>query len=724
MDEAQHVLRLPQFVPRNHYVLRHAHLLLLCDTGPHLGHGSTRPERSTARQAVTAADAQGEPRRSRLRVPRVNDVERHRMARRHSTPQDFQLVGMSSDPTPGDPDLILEITTRYRDIGDAAEKALNILKRDGSISRGRGETIAALQKKIGDDLPDKLRKTATSYHDAAQAYADYAPRLREAQETLDRAVDQAATAAPQANQTVPALGEDPSDEEKAEVNKQKDAVAAGQESLNAAKSLAQQAREMRESAQRGFEEVLDRAASEAIPERNIFQRIADFFRDFPFVKILLGALLAIVAVFFPVAGALLGGALFALETITAIATDHFSLGDFALGLIALVPGGSLLRAAGAGVRGVTASAGSAVRGSRAVHGPIDSVAASVNHTKPVGGFLNGPRGEAVKEIGRDFAHDAGSEAVDQAVEGEGFDAGAILGAGAAGAAGTAFGVAARNLPFPRKGAGSGTSSTGGTATRSAPDAPGDSSPAPGSAPTATTSATPDAAPATRNPDTPEQVPASTGPDNAPAVTGAAVTGAAAAGAAAAGAAAVGAKKKAKGSKPPAKTVQPPVFRPGGGNNVFKPGNASAATKQRFAALEDALNRDKSSLDLSRFEKMPGSHGLARHNGKTDDELRGRLTDNPHLTAASTFKDQAAAERAAAKTLKGNQGKILDLLKRPGGSRETLDAPISSDEGTVFVRNRKGELVERPVTQAKTVIERDVSPGNKFGFKIITHFPEA
>ncbi|MCD0486379.1 hypothetical protein LO771_29360 [Streptacidiphilus sp. ASG 303] len=56
----------------------------------------------------------------------------------------------------------------------------------------------ALNKKIGDSLPDRLRKTAASYHEAAQAYADYIPRLREAQETFDRAVDQAAAAAPQA----------------------------------------------------------------------------------------------------------------------------------------------------------------------------------------------------------------------------------------------------------------------------------------------------------------------------------------------------------------------------------------------------------------------------------------------------------------------------------------------------------------------------------------------
>jgi hypothetical protein len=159
------------------------------------------------------------------------------MARRHSGPEAFALVGLDRDPTPGDPDLIQGVITRYRDVGDAAERALNILKRDGDIARGRGSAIDALNEKIGDDLPEKLRKTATSYHDAAQAYTDYAPRLREAQDTFDRAVDQAAAAAPQANQAPVTLGEDPSDGERAEATRRQDAIAAGRDALNAAKGL-------------------------------------------------------------------------------------------------------------------------------------------------------------------------------------------------------------------------------------------------------------------------------------------------------------------------------------------------------------------------------------------------------------------------------------------------------------------------------------------------------
>src|ERR1700754_2112681 len=124
------------------------------------------------------------------------------MARQHASPADFELVGMSSDPTPGDPDQIQGIVQRYGDIGDAAEKALNVLKKDGSISTGRGAAMDALRKKVGDDLPDKLSKTARSYQDAADAYRAYVPQLEQAQAQFDQAVDQAQAVAGQAAQTV------------------------------------------------------------------------------------------------------------------------------------------------------------------------------------------------------------------------------------------------------------------------------------------------------------------------------------------------------------------------------------------------------------------------------------------------------------------------------------------------------------------------------------------
>jgi len=364
------------------------------------------------------------------------------MARRHSRPEDFQLVGMDSDPTPGDPDLIQGVMKRYRDIGDAAEKALNVLKKDGSISQGRGSAMDALKDKIGDDLPDKLTKTVTSYHDAAQAYSDYMPRLREAQDTFDRAVDQAQSAAPQANQVPKELSATPTDAEKSAARSTQDAIDTGKAELGAARSLAEQARTMRESAQRQCADVLDRAAQEAIPERNIFQKIADFFKDFPFVQILLAALVAVVAVFFPVVGALLGGALFLFNQVVASQTGGIKAGDFVLGLIGIVPGGALLKLGGKAVQAIAPAAVAAVKGSGFIAkgtGTITKIGDSLTKSKVIGGVLANPVGKVATDAAGKFLANSALEAAAKAANGQQVTAAGVFAGAAAGAvAGAAF----------------------------------------------------------------------------------------------------------------------------------------------------------------------------------------------------------------------------------------------------------------------------------------------
>ncbi|GAA3878491.1 putative T7SS-secreted protein [Streptomyces lannensis] len=364
------------------------------------------------------------------------------MARRHASPEDFQLVGMDSDPTPGDPDLIQGVMQRYRDIGDAAEKALNVLKKDGTISQGRGAAMDQLKEKIGDDLPDKLTKTMTSYHDAAQAYSDYMPRLREAQDTFDRAVDQARSAAPQANQAPKELSANPTDEEKSQARTTQDFIDAGKAELSAAKSLAEQARSMRESAQRQCADVLDRAAKEAIPERNVFQKIADFFKDFPFVQILLAALVAVVAVFFPVVGALLGGALFVFNQVVASQTGGLKAGDFVVGLLGIIPGGSLLKLGGKAVEAIAPAAVAAVKNSGFITkstGSITKIGESLTNSKVIGGVLANPVGKAATEVTGKFLTNSGLEAAAKAANHDKITAAGVFAGAAAGAvAGVAF----------------------------------------------------------------------------------------------------------------------------------------------------------------------------------------------------------------------------------------------------------------------------------------------
>jgi cold shock CspA family protein len=373
------------------------------------------------------------------------------MARQHATEADFQLVGLSKDPTPGDPQLIQGVLQRYSDIGDAAEKALNVLKKDGAISAGRGSAMDKLRDAIGTDLPDKLTKTATSYHDAADAYRGYIPQLQQAQDTFDRAVEQAQSAAPQAGQAPPTLASDASDADRVAAAKTQDAIDAGKSQLSAAKGLAEQALSMRQTAQRSCADVLDRAAREAIPERNIFQKISDFFKDFPFVQILLGLLIAIVTVFFPVAGLLLGGALFAVSQIAAIASGNFKLGDFLVGLLGLVPGASVLKLGGGLAKvGLGAVAKLAPAAAKTVKGSIAGIKSSITASKSIGPLVGSTGAKFAGAAVKGFGEKAGDEATTEAINRDQLNAGQIVGAGAAGVIG---GGIAKKFGTPKTGNG-------------------------------------------------------------------------------------------------------------------------------------------------------------------------------------------------------------------------------------------------------------------------------
>ncbi|MCD0484050.1 hypothetical protein LO771_17035 [Streptacidiphilus sp. ASG 303] len=364
------------------------------------------------------------------------------MARQHSSPADFHLVGMDQDPTPGDPDLIQGVVQRYREIGDAAEKALNVLKKDGAVSRGRGSAMEKLKEKIGSDLPDKLAKTVNSYHDAAQAYADYIPKLREAQDTFDKAVEQARSASAKAGQTPEPLSDNPTDQEKADAKKAQEAVDAGRAELGAARSLAEQAKSMRESAQRSCSDVLDKAAGEAIPPRNVFQKIADFFKEFPFVQILLAIAIAITAVFFPVVGGLLAGALFVFNQVVAGRTGGIKAGDFITGLLGIVPGAALLGLGGKAVKAIAPAAVAAVKNSALVTkggASLTKIGESALSSRPVGAVLSNPVGKTAVEVTGKFAANSALEAAAKAANHDKLTAAGVFGGAAAGAvAGAAF----------------------------------------------------------------------------------------------------------------------------------------------------------------------------------------------------------------------------------------------------------------------------------------------
>ena len=123
-------------------------------------------------------------------------------------------------------------------------------------------------------------------------------------------------------------------------------------------------------------------------------------------------------------------------------------------------------------------------------------------------------------------------------------------------------------------------------------------------------------------------------------------------------------------------------------------------------------------DLGRDEAR-GGHTLARHVGRSDDQLRQRLRDEPRISAASSYTDRPLAERTVARTLSRNKRRIDQWLAR-SGSRPNL---------ALDYRGTRQETIGRSVTRrspqavactdAVVVLRWD---GGR-GFFVLTSYPE-
>lgn len=105
------------------------------------------------------------------------------------------------------------------------------------------------------------------------------------------------------------------------------------------------------------------------------------------------------------------------------------------------------------------------------------------------------------------------------------------------------------------------------------------------------------------------------------------------------------------------------------------------------------------FDLEANEKR-GGHVLARHVGKTDEELRRRLQAEPNLTVASTYPDRKTAEEAIAAALKQREEKVRGWLKKRRKRDLMLDYYATTSVGRSL---RRGETQSFPCTRAVVVL---------------------
>jgi len=123
-----------------------------------------------------------------------------------------------------------------------------------------------------------------------------------------------------------------------------------------------------------------------------------------------------------------------------------------------------------------------------------------------------------------------------------------------------------------------------------------------------------------------------------------------------------------------------------------------------------------SYNLRRDERL-GGHTLRRHVGKSDDELRQRLREEPNISAASTYNDEATAERVIAATLTQNARRVQTWQARAGRKPNlALHYRGSSPIGRSI---RQGESVAERCSDAIVVLQAT----GEGGFKVLTTYPE-
>ncbi len=145
-------------------------------------------------------------------------------------------------------------------------------------------------------------------------------------------------------------------------------------------------------------------------------------------------------------------------------------------------------------------------------------------------------------------------------------------------------------------------------------------------------------------------------------------------------------------------------------------------------LEGTLSRLDRHLDADGAGQVPGGgldahedaggHLIERHVGKTAGELLDRL-QRENISASSSFRTLADAERFVAQTLDQNQPAIDAWLDGEGGRRLVVDARFDASTG---ISVQRGEREAEDVFSVKLVLER--SDKLDIGYRIVTGYPTA
>lgn len=114
-------------------------------------------------------------------------------------------------------------------------------------------------------------------------------------------------------------------------------------------------------------------------------------------------------------------------------------------------------------------------------------------------------------------------------------------------------------------------------------------------------------------------------------------------------------------------------------------------------------------------ELAGGHTVERHVGRSENWLRNRLASDPDLQFASSFRNEAAANRAQGQFVKQHRAEIEAWLR--GGEQRFVGQVEMRDPVGIVVERGRGGAVE--TGRAQVVLVRDNSPQ---GWHVLTSYP--
>jgi hypothetical protein len=294
-------------------------------------------------------------------------------------PSDWSPVGLDSDPTPGDPVLVLSGGQEYQEVArsiDNAASAMSRLDVDGTISQAVDSLMSAKEDTIGE-----IRKAHSRYVAAGDALVGYASALERVQSetlaALDRARDaqDAAQAASGSKDRWQELADSAKDETEKQEYQQKADQAGGD---------AEQAQSTINSAQGTIESAVsdrDRAANHAVDQieeitssddlndgwwDNWGSKLVAAIADIADMISTIAGILAIVVAFIPIVGTALAGVLIVIAAVAAIVSAVANITLAATGERSWAEAGIAIAGAALSVIGLGGAAKAAMGVSKAI----------------------------------------------------------------------------------------------------------------------------------------------------------------------------------------------------------------------------------------------------------------------------------------------------------------------------------------------------------------------